>query len=101
MLTNNFLGNPALSLVKGLTDIDEIWDRLKKAYGNTKLLLSRKLGDIKKLEPLSKLKEDPTKVLNVVTRLINILRDLIQLAEKHDIENQLYYGDGLEQIYRL
>ena len=29
-LKNTYLGNPALSLVKELTDIDEIWDRLTK-----------------------------------------------------------------------
>ena len=28
-------------MVKGLADIDAIWKRLKKAYGNTNLLLSK------------------------------------------------------------
>lgn len=34
LLKNIFLEDPALSLVKGLDEIDIIWDRLKLAYGN-------------------------------------------------------------------
>ena len=34
LLKNNYLGEPALSMVKSQEDIDEIWRRLKKAYGD-------------------------------------------------------------------
>ena len=84
MLINNFLGDPALSLVKGLTDINIIWDRLIQAYGNSKILISKKFSEIKKLDPI-KGKEDPAKVLQMITELINILRDLIAIAKQHDI----------------
>jgi len=100
LLINNYLGDPALSLVKGLTDITIIWERLIQAYGNSKILISRKFSEIKKLEPI-KGKEDPVKALRIITGLINILRDLISLAEQHNIENQLYYGDSLEHVYTL
>ncbi|MEM7375622.1 MAG: hypothetical protein AAF587_43925 [Bacteroidota bacterium] len=100
LLINNYLGDPALSLVKGLTDINVIWDRLIQAYGNSKILISRKFSEIKKLEPI-KGKEDPTKVLRIITGLINTLRDLISLAKQHNIENQLYYGDTLDHVYAL
>ena len=37
LLINNFLSEPAPSLVKGVEDIQEIWERLKSAYGDTKM----------------------------------------------------------------
>ena len=41
LLKNNHLGDPALTLVKSLDNIDEIWEKLKKAYGNTRPCCSR------------------------------------------------------------
>eukprot|EP00794_Sanderia_malayensis_P016337 gene16337-17974_t len=46
LLTNNYLSDPALSLVKGVSEIDVIWDRLKQAYGNSKILLTKKLSQL-------------------------------------------------------
>ena len=39
LLKNNFLDEPALTLVKHIDDIDEIWRRLKIAYGDSKTIL--------------------------------------------------------------
>ena len=39
VLKNNHLEGSALSLVRSVDDIDEIWQRLKSAYGNPKLIL--------------------------------------------------------------
>ena len=33
--------------------------------------------------------------------IINSMNELMTLAEKHDIENKLYNGDGLDTIYGL
>ena len=43
LLKNNFLGEPALSIVKSLDDINEIWSRLRKAFGDTKTMLIKKI----------------------------------------------------------
>ena len=67
--------------MKGLTDIDIIWDRLIKAYGNSKMLVSRKLSKVKKLDPI-KTRQDPAKTLRTITGLIKVLRDLIFLAKQ-------------------
>lgn len=32
VLKNNFLDGPALSLVNSITDVDKIWERLKRSY---------------------------------------------------------------------
>ena len=40
----NYLGEPALTMVKELRDIDEIWERLTKSYGDARVLLQNKLG---------------------------------------------------------
>jgi len=42
LLRNNFLDEPALSLVKGIVDIDSIWERLKLAYGDPRTMLNKK-----------------------------------------------------------
>ena len=44
LLKYNYLDEPALSLVKSLDNIDEMWSRLKKAYGDAKTLLNKKLS---------------------------------------------------------
>ena len=41
LLINDYLEDPALSLVKSVKDISEIWDQLKSAYGNPKSLLKK------------------------------------------------------------
>ena len=39
LLRNNYLEDLVLSLVKNIQGIEEIWNRLKKAYGDTKIML--------------------------------------------------------------
>ena len=41
LLKNNFLEGQSLTLVKNVEDIKEIWTRLKDAYGDCKLMLSK------------------------------------------------------------
>lgn len=48
LLKNNYLGEPALSLVKSLDDIEDMRLRLKKAYGDTKTMLSKQLQSLSK-----------------------------------------------------
>ena len=43
LLRINFLEKPALPLTKNVEDRDEIWRRLKKACGDSRILLSKKL----------------------------------------------------------
>ena len=39
LLRNNYLEDLVLSLVKNIQGIEDIWNRLKKAYGDTKIML--------------------------------------------------------------
>ena len=100
ILKNNLLEGSALSLVKQVHDIDEIWIRLKSAYGDAKLLLKKKMSEICKINQLWKMK-DPEKVVDTLSKIINIMKDLEHLAEEHKIQSKLYYGDGLDRIYQL
>ena len=84
-LKNNHLEGAALALVKNVEDIDEIWRRLKDAYGDPKLMLKRKLKEMDSVSDLSKVR-NPEKVSNLLSKLINIIRDLLKLAGDHDIE---------------
>ena len=68
ILKNNLLKGRALFLVIQVQEIDEVWARLKAAYGNLKLLL-KKTSEISRISQLWKLK-DPEKLVGG-TRLDN------------------------------
>ena len=57
LLINNYLEDPALSLVKSVKDISEIWDQLKLTYGDPKSILKKKFCEISKFTALCKIKE--------------------------------------------
>lgn len=99
LLKNNYLENPALSLVKFLEDIDEIWDCLKKSYGDPKLMLSKKMKSLQNLECVWKCKNSD-KIIQAFSKIINVMKELMKLAEKHEIKGKLYNSDALEFIYK-
>ena len=100
LLKNNFLENPALLLVKDVYDIDDIWSRLKSAYGDTKIMLSKKVAELQNLEDLWK-KKDPEKLAEGLIKINNLMRDLMIMAENHSIEANLYHGDAINTIHSL
>ena len=99
LLKYNYLSDPALSLVKSLDTIDEMWSRLKRAYGDPKTLLDRKLTQVRKVGALWKVNGERLK--DSLMNLINGISELITLSKYHGIENKLYHGDHLSIIYGL
>ena len=97
LLKNNFLAEPASTLVKSINDIDEIWRRLKAAFGDTKIMLMKKIQSLSKTD-LSKIR-DPEKLVVALSSLTNMLREVMDMAKKHNIESNLYYGETLNIIY--
>ena len=83
VLKNNQLEGAALSLAQSVDNYDEIWQRLKSAYGDPKLLLKKKLS---KISQLSKLK-DTERVVAALSQVINTIKDLQGLASEHHIES--------------
>ena len=100
LLRNNYLEDPALSLVKNIQNIDEIWKRLKKAYRDTKIMRSKKLTELENLEPICKIKL-PAKISESLTKIISAIKDLMQLSHRPDIESKLYTSDALDKTYKL
>ena len=100
LIKNNYLEGPALTLVKGVDDIDEIWRRLKSSYGDPKLLLAKKLSTLNKATRLWR-NRDPEKQIETISSMLNFMRDAMNLSRKHQIENFLFYGKTLEDIYQL
>ncbi|XP_066932087.1 uncharacterized protein [Clytia hemisphaerica] len=101
LIKNNYLEGPALTLVKGVDNIEEIWRRLKLSYGDPKLLLSKKLSDIQNTTRLWRVRSDPEKQIESLSKMLNFMRDTMNLAQKHQIENFLLYGKTLEDVYQL
>ncbi|MCH2406264.1 MAG: hypothetical protein MK200_08745, partial [Nitrosopumilus sp.] len=100
LLKKNFLDGSALSLVSSLDNIDNIWAQLKEAYGDAKLLLKNKLSQLDKISSLWK-SRNPATLVSSLSKLINVMKDLMNLASEHGIEAKLYSGDGIEKIYML
>ena len=48
----NYLEGQALDIVKEIHQMDEIWGRLKNAFGNVNILLNNKLSEVIKYGPL-------------------------------------------------
>ena len=53
-----------------------------------------------KFRALWKIKE-PEKLMESLSRIKNLMKDVTKLAVKYHIENQLYYSDSIHKIYQL
>ena len=100
ILKNNLLEGSALALVKNVKDVDDIWTRLINAYGDSRLMLSKKLAELNNIDQLWK-SRDSSKTADGISKIINLMKDLLQLAQRHSLEYRLFYGDSLEKIYKL
>ena len=99
-LKYNHLEGAALTLVKGLDSMSEIWKRLKEAYGDTNVLLRSKLREVESLGPIWKCK-DKAKLVQILSKLIYVMVDLQELAKIHKIENDLYHGGAIHKVYAV
>ena len=95
----NFLKGQALDIVKEIHQMDEIWERLKNAFGNVNILLNNKLIEVVKYGPLWKIKNDE-KIIQVMIKLVNGTQ-LGTLAKNHKIDDILYHPSDLVKIYEL
>ena len=68
-------------------------------YGDPKVMLKRKFSYLLKTGPLWKMKGD--QLAEGFMKIINLIMDLMKLAKTHNIENKVYYGEGLDMIYGL
>eukprot|EP00794_Sanderia_malayensis_P002157 gene2157-biopygen1930 len=70
----------------------EKFSGLKEAFGNTRIMLSRKLQQTKSFDFI---KRDPEKLIAALSKVISLMKEVSALAEKHHIEEYLYYGDSI------
>ena len=77
-----------------MSDIEDIWKRLKGAYSDSRLLLKKMLSQIGNINQLWKIRYQE-KLVHASSKIINMMRDLYLLAEQHNIKSRLYSGDGL------
>ena len=77
-----------------MSDIEDIWKRLKGVYNDSKLLLKKILSQIGNINQLWKIGYQQ-KLVHASSKIIKMMRDLYLLAEQHNIKSRLYSGDGL------
>ena len=46
-------------------------------------------------------KRQKKKLVDALSKIINMIRELYQLAEQHNIKSRLYSGDRLERIHQM
>ena len=84
LLKNYLLEGSAGSKVKSMIDIEDIWKRLKGAYGDPKLLLKKKLSQIGNIGQLWEIR-DQEKLVDALSNITNMMENLYHLAEQHNI----------------
>ena len=100
LLKMNYLEHTALLLVKDSNDIDEIWKRLKKSFGDPQVMLDKKLQQFEKLNLTLKSKNHE-KTIESLGELISLIKDTMKLAKLHKVEGRLYYSNSLEKLCKL
>ena len=78
----------------------DIWGRLQKAYGDSRIMLKNKLNDVKNIRPIWKLK-DLERLNAGLAALLNLMSELLKLSKEHGIEQKLYHGEALDIIYSM
>ena len=106
ILKNSYLKGEAYNTVKELSTLEQVWDRLKKDFGNPAKMLKDKLGEIVGIGSYARFKGIPAKS-EAVLKTINLLSDIFKLADEHDLHLDLYcknekvLGQMLKQLPRL
>ena len=101
LLRNNYLEDLVLSLVKNIQGIEDIWNRLKKAYGDTKIMLWNRLTELQNnLEKIWKIKS-PEKIAESLEKIISTIKDFCSSPAGTKIESKLYNSDALGKISKL
>ena len=88
-----------MTQVENLDEIEEIWKILESIFRNVQLILLNKLSSLDKIGGLWKVNDDEK--LNVISNFLNALTELKDLAKRQGLENELYYGGGVEIILYL
>ena len=73
---------------------------IKKGYGDTKIILSKRLTALENLELIWKIKS-PAKIAESLTIIISLIKDLMQPSYRHGIEPKLHNNDAFDKIYKL
>ena len=78
-LVKNHLEGKARECVGSLEDLDEIWERLKSNFGDTRELLMHQFKKITQLGPMHKHKNFELKK-HYIQKLFNIMQDVYDIA---------------------
>ena len=99
-LKRNYLSGTALTLVEEIEDIDKVWEKLTEFFGSTRLLLQSKIASLEGISDLWRITGDE-KISHALALLINVMGELSALANRFNLEEELYYGGCLEKIISL
>ena len=100
LLKNNYLEGSALEFVKRHEDIDEIWKSLKLSFGDPRMMMMKKVQELEAVPALWRVK-DSEKAKDSLSKVVNLIDELMKLAVDHKIEDNLYYGDTIYSIYKV
>ena len=99
-LKRNYLSGSALTLVEKIEGIEEIWKKLISSFGNMRILLHNKISSLKKQNGLWKVSGDE-KIGIAIAAMLNTMFELVTLAKKFELEEELYHGGCFEHFLSL
>ena len=89
-----------MTLIESIDDVDKIWEKLEATFGDVQILLQNRLISLGKVENLWEVKSDEKRI-TVISSLLNSMTELSSLAKDHDLENELFYGGGVERVLSI
>ena len=63
-------------------------------------MLEKKLSELGNLDSIGKIRS-PVKMVDILSSMISLMKDLLRLSKRHKIENHLFYGDAFQKIYNM
>ena len=64
------------------------------------MMMMRKVQELEAVPPLWRVK-DSEKVKESLSKIVNLIDELMKLSDVHKIEDNLYYGDTIYSIYKV
>ena len=97
ILLKESLSGPAQRTCRDMKTIDEVFVRLKRMYGNPRVLISAKMDEISKLK---RCEGSDTKRREWLIELEAALTSVKELATKHNILNMVYNSPLVDQVLK-
>ena len=98
-ILKSYLAKEAYESVKEMEILEDIWDRLKRDFGDPHIMLRRKMEKIYKTANIG-VRKSSSEVKDAFLSIVNCLTDVMRLVKQHKIESKLYGKHEVDDVVR-